>query len=234
MNRSEWCRLADALRGRYISIEGGEGAGKTENARWLTDQLAEIIGHDVVLIREPGGTEVGEQIRNVLLHTGGAMHTMAEMLLFFAARAELLHRVIIPALKDKKIVVSDRCLFSSIAYQACGGRTNGGDIDPEDVLRLAEQVLPPVHSYGKRDVPYPHLTVVLRSDIETMRARAGESLDRIESRDVLYHEAVFDGYERLQRILPRCVESVDATVDLTVVRNQLIGVLVDHFVPRAR
>ncbi|HUG56439.1 MAG TPA: dTMP kinase [Candidatus Limnocylindrales bacterium] len=180
------------MSGFFVSFEGGEGSGKSVQARSLAEWLRER-GREVVLTREPGGTAAGERIREILLHAREArLSPVAQALLFSAARAQLVDEVIRPALGTGKIVVADRFFDSTYAYQGYGG---GADLDGlRAVTRLAVG-----------DVR-PQRTFLLDLPLEVGLARAGrrgdERWDRFESDDPAYHERVRDGYLRLAAAEP--------------------------------
>ncbi|MGH2450017.1 MAG: dTMP kinase [Candidatus Limnocylindria bacterium] len=180
------------MNGLFVSFEGGEGSGKSVQARSLADWLRER-GRDVVLTREPGGTTAGERIREVLLHAREAkLSPEAQAFLFSAARAQLVDEVIRPALGAGKVVVADRFFDSTYAYQGYGG---GADLDGlRAITRLA---------VGDA---YPQRTFLLDLPLEIGLARAGrrggERWDRFESDDRAYHERVREGYLRLAAAEP--------------------------------
>ncbi len=167
-------------RGRFLSIEGGEGVGKSTQINALADAI-KMAGHDVIITREPGGTEGAEVIREMLLG-GGTDRWLprAEALLFAAARSDHVERLIEPALESGKWVISDRFIDSSRAYQ--GG---GSGLSDADIMTL--------HSIGSHGL-MPDRTLVLRLDPEEARSRAaqrdGERPDRIQGRDGRYHDDV--------------------------------------------
>ncbi|MEO0249642.1 MAG: dTMP kinase, partial [candidate division WOR-3 bacterium] len=107
------------MKGFFLVLEGIEGSGKTTLAEGLAGKF-ESTGHRVLLTREPGGTPLGERIRDILLHSGGDISPWAEFFLFLAARREHTYSVIKPALADGKVVISDRYYLSSFAYQGYG------------------------------------------------------------------------------------------------------------------
>ena len=167
-------------RGKFIAFEGGEGAGKSTQARLLADALA-ARGIDCVVTREPGGTPGAEAIRRLLLGTSGAgWHPRAEALLFAAARSDHVERLIGPALETGKWVICDRFVDSSRAYQ--GGAGGLGDAD---VLAL--------HQVGSQGL-LPDLTLLIEVSPETAKARAaardGDASDRIGGRNAAYHAGV--------------------------------------------
>ena len=163
-------------KGLFITFEGGDGAGKSTQIERLKGYLEEQ-GYEVLLTREPGGTNVGEKIREVLLDPANVeMDPMTETMLYAAARAQLVAEVIRPALHKGMIVISDRFLDSSLAYQAWG-------------RGLGSSVLE-INSYGIGDC-MPDLTVYLRVDPDTGRKRIRQrEQDRIESETEQFHQKV--------------------------------------------
>lgn len=165
----------------FISLEGIDGSGKSTQAKLL----AEKLGPETLLIREPGGTEAAERIRGLLADPAVELDPFAELLLFLAARADLTARVIRPALEAGHHVVADRFADSSVAYQGAG-RGLGG---PE-VIGLTE---------AATDGLWPDLTILLRVDPETGLARA-EGTDRFESEGLELQRTVATAYEEIAKI----------------------------------
>jgi dTMP kinase len=175
------------LLGVFITFEGCEGSGKTTQATMLQDRLA-ADGREATLIREPGGTQVGERIREILLDSGsGDISPVTEALLFAAARSQLVRDVIEPALRDGKTVIADRYVDSSLAYQGVG---RGCGLEP--VKNLNDWAT------GSLE---PNLTVYLDLSVEDGLARVeSDQKDRIESEDVEFHVNVRYAYNMLQRL----------------------------------
>lgn len=166
------------MPGLFVTLEGIDRSGKTTQARMLCDAL----GEDCLAVREPGGTAVGERVRDVLKDPGIEIGPEAEALLFAAARAELVSNVIKPALAEGRVVVSDRFLDSSLAYQ---GHARGlGVEEVERVNRFA--------TGGLR----PDLTILLWIDPATAAARAGEA-DRFEDEGERLQREVLAAYDEL-------------------------------------
>jgi dTMP kinase len=176
-------------RGRFVALEGGEGAGKSTQAERLAAALREL-GHEVVVTREPGDTPVGRRIRGLLLDPETELTDQAEALLYAADRAEHVARVVRPALERGAVVITDRYVDSSVAYQGYGR-----GLDPATVLRL---------SRWATDELLPDLTVLLDLPVEEGMARArargrlaGEVTDRMEAEAREFHERIRQGFLRL-------------------------------------
>jgi dTMP kinase len=180
------------MRGLFVTFEGIDRSGKTTQAGLLVDAL----GDEALGVREPGGTAAGEQVREVLKDPAVDLSPETEALLFAAARAELVSEVILPALQDGRVVVSDRFLDSSLAYQ--GGARGLGIEDVERVNHFATR--------GLR----PDLTFLLDLSPDEAAARMGAS-DRFEEEGAGLQEAVGAAYERLMRAEPERWRRVDAT-----------------------
>jgi dTMP kinase len=177
-----------AVPGLFVTIEGIDRSGKSTQAR----RLAEALGDEALLVREPGGTPAGERIRDLLKDPAVELDPHTEALLFAAARAELVAAVIAPALQAGKVVVSDRYLDSSLAYQ---GHARG--LGEAEVARINAWAL------------QPDLTVLLRIDPEAAATRAGEA-DRFEDEGIELQKRVADAYERLAAANPERWKVIDA------------------------
>lgn len=178
-----------------MSLEGIDGSGKTTQAAMLVDALR-AGGRDVVATREPGGTELGESLREVLLgRAPGELSALAEVHLFAAARAQLVQEVIRPALEAGRWVVADRFVDSSLAYQG-GGRELGAPT----VWAVNEPVVAEC---------MPHLTVVVDVPVATAAGRRCASPDRIEAEGDGFQQRVAEGYRRVAAEHPGRVRVVD-------------------------
>jgi dTMP kinase len=176
-------------RGLFITFEGTEGSGKTTQVELLGEWLS---SHDPVVVREPGGTELGERIREVVLYAGLEVDAEAEMYLFMAARRQLIAEVIVPALAAGQIVIADRYHDSTLAYQ-------GG-------ARGVPAVWPPTF-------PRPDVTFLLVGDVETGLERhvaAGKAPDRMERESIEFHQKVAAAYDRLAAAEPARFVRIDA------------------------
>lgn len=193
----------------FISLEGIDGSGKSTQARLL----AEALGPETLLIREPGGTDAAERIRELLADPALEIDPFAELLLFSAARADLLARVVRPALEGGGTVVADRFADSSVAYQG-GARGLGAG----HVLSLVDTAI---------DGLWPDLTVLLRVDPEVGFERA-DSEDRFESEGLELQRAVATAYEEIAQIASDRVVAIDAEGSVEEVHAQVMDAVRDH------
>jgi len=207
----------DIPRGRFISLEGGEGVGKSTQARLLASTLAER-GVDTLFTREPGGSEGAEAIRQLLLSGSADRWTIrAEALLFAAARADHVARTILPAVEAGKWVICDRFLDSSRAYQGVGGV-----LCDADILAL--------HGVGSQGL-LPDRTLLLHMPLDESSARAGlrdgGEADRIGDRDNAFHRAVAQAFERFADAEPARFRRIDARGTIEAVQARLLDALAD-------
>jgi dTMP kinase len=185
-------------RGVFITLEGGDGSGKTTQAELLRGWLAER-GRTVVRTREPGGTEVGVEVREIVLHHRGDITPRAEALLYAADRAHHVATVVRPALERGDVVIQDRYIDSSVAYQGVGRV-----LDPEEVRGLSEWA-----TEGLR----PDLTILLDLDADAARGRLDEArtrYDRLEAEASEFHDRVRAAYLDLAIAEPDRFLVVDA------------------------
>jgi len=204
-------------RGKFLSIEGGEGAGKSTQVRRLAYELR-ARGLDVIVTREPGGSEGGEAIRELLMQgeiKRWSSHT--EALLFAAARADHVEKVIQPALGIGTWVISDRFIDSSRAYQGVAG-----GIDDAAVLAL--------HGFGSRGL-LPDRTLVLEVPpeigAERAAARDGAAADRFAARERAFHDDVAAAFRRFAAAEPDRVRLIDAGGDVDTVAASVIEAVAD-------
>lgn len=204
-------------RGKFLSIEGGEGAGKSTQVRRLADELR-ARGLDVIVTREPGGSEGGEAIRELLMQgevKRWSSHT--EALLFAAARADHVEKVIQPALGIGTWVISDRFIDSSRAYQGVAG-----GIDDAAVLAL--------HGFGSRGL-LPDRTLVLEVSpeigAERAAARDGAAADRFAARERAFHDDVAAAFRRFAAAEPDRVRLIDAAGDVDEVAAEVFEAVAD-------
>ena len=184
-------------KGYFISFEGNETAGKTTAAARLYQAL-HAAGLQPVLVREPGGTEIGEAVRSILKNpTYGKMALSTELLLFAACRAQLVQEVILPALAEGKVVVADRFLDSTTVYQ--------GIVREQPIVALQTIT---EFACRKRE---PDLTIYLHVELETIHkrlAQRGGPLDRFEQEGDPFFQKVKDGYEYLVSLNPRRIRPI--------------------------
>jgi len=193
-------------KAKFITLEGIDGAGKSTHLNWLAERLRSQ-GKNVLVTREPGGTPLGEALRELLLHQ--AMHLETEALLMFAARREHLDKVIIPALNEGTWVISDRFTDASFAYQG-GGR--GLD---ESKLKILEQ-------WVQQDLQ-PDLTLLFDVTLEISRKRlsSNASLDRFEQEKQDFFQRVRDAYLKRAAQFPERIRVIDSGRTLNEIQVDL-------------
>jgi dTMP kinase len=194
------------MKGLFITLEGVDGAGKSSHVEWLAEHFRSQ-GRNVVFTREPGGTPLGEQLREIVLHT--AMHPETEALVMFAARREHLELVIRPGLMRGDVVISDRFTDASFAYQ-CGGRG------------LPESKLEALENWVHADLQ-PDLTLLfdVPGEIAQARLSAARAPDRFEQEKMDFHARVRAAYLRRAEAFPRRIRVIDGSKTLPEVRAQL-------------
>jgi dTMP kinase len=202
------------LRGRFVVFDGPDGSGKSTQFRRFA-AFVQAGGVEVCEVREPGGTAIGEQVRAILLDPANhEMDVRCEMLLYMASRAQLVTQRIAPALAQRRLVLADRFISSTLAYQGTAGGLPVGDI--RQVARIA------VGQY------WPDLVVVFDVDERTAAARLNPLLDRMEQKGVEYHRRVRQGYLDQARADPPRHLVIDATVDADAVFRRLLAGLRQH------
>ncbi len=182
------------MRGKFITLEGPEGSGKSTQAALILDYLREKK-QPVMLLREPGGVQIAESIRRILLDVESAgMSDTCETLLYMAARAQLVKEVLEPALASGKVILCDRFLDSTIAYQGYG---NGVDVHAiEAIGQFATQGI------------QPNLTLLFDVDAQVGLSRTNAVKDRIELRSMEYHQRVRQGYLALAKQCPARIKTI--------------------------
>ncbi|MDD3013376.1 MAG: dTMP kinase [Candidatus Gastranaerophilales bacterium] len=196
--------------GFFITFEGADGSGKTTQIKMLEEYLV-TQKKDFIITRDPGGTKLGSKLREILLTYDGKIAPFCELFLYLADRAQHVDEVIMPALNNGKMVLCDRYIDSTLAYQ---GYARGLNID--EIINLNNLV---THSL------IPDLTLLF--DIETGIAmkRIGDKKDRLESEAAHFHEKVRFGYLDLAKKDPQRIKVIDASMSIDDVYNQVIEII---------
>ena len=208
--------LPSKSAGKLISFEGSEGSGKSTQVTRLAAHLQKLK-RDVITVREPGGTEIGEQIRNIIVHNskGDEMCAETELLLFTAARAQLVREIIVPALLRGTIVLSDRYLDSSTVYQGIG-------------RNLAADPVQQINHFAVGNV-MPDLTIIIDVPTEVslarIRQRASDVPDRMERENIDFYHKVREGYLVLARSMPERFAVIDGTTDENSIEKKVWAVV---------
>ena len=199
------------MSGIFISLDGVDGGGKSTQVRLLAEYLR-TLGHDVLTFRDPGGTKLGEALREILLHRQEIPLTgTAEMLLYMASRAELVAECIRPALEAGKTVITDRFLLANVVYQGCAG-----GLDAAELWRVGE-----IATGGLQ----PDMTIVLDLAVERAFTRIERGLDRLESRGVEYMEKVRQGFLQQVAHLDNRAVVVDANAEIEAIHVRIRSVI---------
>src|SRR5882724_2008967 len=206
-----------AKRGLFVTFEGMDGCGKTTQMRRLGKRLR-AVGCSVLETIEPGGTEIGSQIRAILLDSSNKeLAPTTELLLYFAARAQNVDQLILPALSEGKIVLSDRFTDSSLAYQGCGR-----GLGAEAVLALDR-----IACRGLK----PDLTLLIEIDLATSQARAearnrhGNRTDRMEEQESAFYNRVREAYSRMAAAEPARFRIIDGRAGVEEVAERIWSVV---------
>ena len=198
-------------------MEGPDGSGKTTQIDLLKKYL-ENKGYDIVIAREPGGTTIGEAIREIILNPDyKEMGHMTELLLYASARAQLVNQVIKPALAEGKAVICDRFVESSAVYQGIG-RGLGVDTVYE------------VNNFALGDVK-PKLTIFMDLDAEDgiKRKKKQAELDRMEQEDLSFHKRVVEGYRQLAKLYPERIVPINATLPIDEIHSMIVKEVEQRF-----
>lgn len=204
----------------FITFEGPEGCGKTTQIPPLADFLREQ-GFSVITTREPGGTEIGDQVRSILMNLKNTgMHPRTETLLFLAARAQLVEQCIRPELNRGSLVLCDRYADSTLAYQGYGHQNDLGTL--RQLLNYATGNL------------WPDLTLLLVIDPEKglQRRRSGGEWNRLDAYELAFHQRVSEGYQELARQEPERWVLIDASQPPDIVQKQIRQVVLERLARR--
>ncbi len=204
-------------KGLFITFEGGEGSGKTTACKYIYERLLSE-GIDAIYSREPGGVDIAEQIRNVILSVKNtAMDVRTEALLYAASRRQHLVEVIQPALDAGKVVICDRFIDSSLAYQ---GYARGIGID--EVWQINKFAI---------DDCIPDLTLFFDVEVETGLSRIsnrGDKLDRLDRESLRFHHKVREGYRLVCERYPQRIVTIDASQCVKDVEEQAYQIVIDR------
>ena len=196
-------------KGLFITLEGPDGSGKSTQIEYLREYF-HGKGIETVLTREPGGTEIGEKLRDIILDKGNCeMCDMTEALLYAASRAQHVNQLIKPALEAGKVVVCDRFIDSSIAYQGYGRKLG-------DAVRVINELAV--------DGCMPDLTFFMEISPEIGKSRIkSESQDRLEQEKIEFHNRVYAGYREIARFYPARFAEIDAARDKLSIKKDILG-----------
>lgn len=203
------------MRGILISFEGIEGTGKTIQSKLLYEYLFKK-GYKVMLTEEPGGTRIGLKIRELLLSVENMeMTSLAELLLYNASRAQHIKEVVLPAINRGAVVITDRFIDSTIAYQGYG---RGIDLN---LIYSIEKIV----TAGLR----PDITILLDLDVEAglKRNRGINKVDRLELEDVEFHKLVRRGYLEIATKEPERIKLIDASGDIKEIHSKTVSIVMD-------
>ena len=201
------------MRGKFITIEGTDGSGKSTQIELLMDYLRKK-GADVIFTREPGGTQISEKIREIILDVDNSEMTgITEALLYAAARSQHVEEKIIPALEAGKIIICDRFVDSSIAYQ---GAARG--LGAEKIMGINEAALHGI-------MPDMTLFFYLSPEKGILRKKNERALDRLEKEKMDFHEKVYEGYKNLCKKYPERIKPIDADRSIDEVHSEVIEVI---------
>ena len=197
-------------KGLFITFEGADGCGKTTQLELLAKYLEEK-SFDILITREPGAKGLGEKLRDILLNYDGVVSDRCESFLFLADRAQHIDTIVTPAVNEGKIVLCDRHIDSSVAYQGYGRMQDVNRIDMLNMIATNNR--------------HPDLTIVFDIDVETSMARVGAQKDRMESAGVEFFNRVRDGYLEIAKQEPNRVKVLDATKSIEDIHKEVIKLI---------
>jgi len=203
------------MKGIFITLEGPDGSGKTTQINFLNEYLRKK-GYEVILTREPGGTIISERIRQIILDINHKeMSDMTEALLYASARAQHVDQVIKPALNEGKIVICDRFVDSSIAYQ---GLARG----------IGMELIESINKFATNGI-IPDITILLdiKAELGIKRKKSQAELDRLEVQKLEFHNKVCEGYKILAQNNKDRIKVIDGTKSIDQIRNQVISLIDD-------
>lgn len=197
-------------KGLFITFEGADGCGKTTQIKLAAEYLKNK-GYDVILTREPGAKGLGEKLREILLNYDGIVSDRCESFLFLADRAQHIDTIVVPAVDAGKIVLCDRHIDSTVAYQGYG---RGQDIEQINKLNM-------IATNNRK----PDLTIVFDIDVETSMSRVGSEKDRMESSGTEFFNKVRHGYLEIAKQEPQRVRVLDAAKSIEEIHESVIKLI---------
>lgn len=197
-------------KGLFITFEGADGCGKTTQLKLAAEYLQEK-GQSVLITREPGAKGLGEKLRDILLNYDGIVSDRCESFLFLADRAQHIDTIVLPAVDAGKIVLCDRHIDSTAAYQGYG---RGQDLDQINSLNM-------IATNNRK----PDLTIVFDIDADTSMQRVGEQKDRMESAGIEFFNRVRDGYLKIAKEEPHRVKVLDASKSIDEIHQDVIKLI---------
>ena len=197
-------------KGLFITFEGADGCGKTTQMELLAEYLKNN-GKDVLLTREPGSKGLGEKVREILLNYDGPVSDRCESFLFLADRAQHIDTIVVPAVDAGKIVLCDRHIDSTVAYQGYG---RGQDIEQINKLNM-------IATNNRK----PDLTIVFDIDVETSMSRVGSEKDRMESSGTEFFNKVRHGYLEIAKQEPQRVRVLDSAKSIEEIHESVIKLI---------
>lgn len=197
-------------KGLFITFEGADGCGKTTQIKLAAEYLKNK-GYDVILTREPGAKGLGEQLREILLNYDGIVSDRCESFLFLADRAQHIDTIVVPAVDAGKIVLCDRHIDSTVAYQGYG---RGQDIEQINKLNM-------IATNNRK----PDLTIVFDIDVETSMSRVGNEKDRMESSGTEFFNKVRHGYLEIAKQEPQRVRVLDSAKSIEEIHESVIKLI---------
>lgn len=197
-------------KGIFITFEGIDGSGKTTQLE-LVDKYLREKNYKTLKTLEPGGCNLGEKLREILLHYDSYVNDTAELLLYLADRAQHTDTVILKGLKEGKIVLCDRFIDSTVAYQGYG---RGFEVEKIDYLNK-------IATLGL----IPNLTLVFDIDIESAQKRVGKTKDRMEQEKIDFHKKVREGYLELAKKYPKRIKIIDSTKTIEEIHLEVVTII---------
>ena len=204
--------MENRKNGLFISFEGIDGCGKTTQIELLKKYLDEKK-YETIVTLEPGGCEIGKNLREILLFHKGYVSDIAEMFLYLADRAQHIQEIVLKNINEGRIVLCDRCIDSTVAYQGYGRK---GNIEQINLLNK-------IATNGIE----PDLTIVFDVDIETAQKRIGNTKDRMEKEGIEFHKRVREGYLELAKKYPKRIKVINSNQEIEKVFSDLKSIIAE-------